>query len=211
MAEYINLDDLDGSQLEETVEIDTEVNPLEQPAPVRDGRHRFRLELAQNAWEPKETKPKTEGGPKKAFLACKFTLTCLEEGPDLGKKVYGRENTLVFNGGNRLAYIALQLLGGKDNPEAVAKVKAANNYIFLAQLFEEVTKGSPEIEVTTKWKAQVKETKNGVDTYRTVRTGMKSFPVLPNKPGIHNHIIMVDNNEVAAQAEAVDYHPVRQG
>lgn len=202
----VNLDDLDASLVEETVEIDPNANPMEAPPPVSDGKHRFKIVVDNNSWEHKETKANKQGN-KTAFLSVKFYLVCVDEGtPDFNKRVfpeYGGINTLVFDGKSVMGYIITCLKGG--DAQAKAEVAELNNYVKLAQAFRDITAGEPILQASTQWVAQVNKGTQEDPDYQVVKRGQKTFP--PDGKGGYRHIIQTQNGESVARATVQDYFP----
>lgn len=202
----IDLDSLDGSAVEETIEINGDVNPLEAPAPVDDGTHRIKLLLDTSTFKQSETAPKN-GGSGKPFISCQFSGQVIAEGTkNNNKRVFGRVNTLVFDGKSEMAYIIRMVHG--DTPEARQYVSTLTNYVDLAKAFRDSLASEPIIRATTKWVAQRKEEgKNGKDVYSNVRSGQKNFP--PDGQGGYKHIILdtKTQTEVSARAEVTNYLP----
>lgn len=187
--------------VQETVEIDPDVNPMDAPPPIDDGKRRFKLMLDTKSFEQSETKDKGRGS--QPFIKCLVVAECAEEGEFKGQKVFLRLNTLVFDGRSEMGFLTLQALGGNKNEDAREYVKGLNNYILLAKGFKETMASEPIIKISTQWMAQYKD-KDG--NYKTVKSGQKNFPGLGG--GKFKHIVTAPNGEeVAAQAVPVGYFP----
>lgn len=206
----VSLDELDARMVEEKIEINPEANPMEAPPPPDDGIHRVKLVLDTNSWEQKETKPGKDG-KKRAYLSCQFYGVIVAEGTkNNNKRVFGRVNTLVFDGKNEMAYILLQALGGKTNPQAVNTVTKLENYIELAKAFQQVLAGEPIVRVETQWVARYNAGTKEDPDYKTAKSGQKNFPLVDPKDLSkgYRHIVEVrGHGEVNAQAVIQDYFP----
>lgn len=202
--EKIDLDMLDSSMTAETIELNADVNPMDAPAPVEDGVRRYKLFGADN-WEQCETRPgKTDPF---TYYKTQFYGVCIEEGtPNNNKRVFGRVNTITFDGKNEMAFIILQALGGKNNPEAKAYVESLKSHVDLAKAFKRILSGNPIIQIETKWKARHNFGTKDEPDYRTVLSGMVNFPKNPD--GTYRHIVNQKGvGEVVAQPEIQDYFP----
>lgn len=205
-----DLDQLDETQVSEIVEINPDLNALEAPPPVEDGTWRTKLlPLDTSAIEVKTTNPKKGGNPQ-PFIGFRFSGAVISEGtPNNNKRIFGRVNTLVFDGKSEIAQY-IKIAKG-DTPEARALVRTLDNYVKLSKSFRDTLAAEPIIKVKTKWVAQAKDTDDkGNVTYRTVLSGMKNFP--PKPGGGFEHIILdkKSGQEVAAQAVIVDIFPDKQ-
>ncbi len=200
----VDLDSLDSNLVQEKIEINPDVNPLEAPPPVSDGIHRVRLQAVDESWEHSETK-KDKAGNARSFIKCKVTGVVLAEGEkDNNKRLFINVNTLVFDGKSLMAYILIKALG--NTPAAKEEIAKITNYVDLAKKFKAVLATEPIVKVSTKWKAQRKTTDaNGKDKYETIITGQKNFP--SDGQGGYRHVIQdkKTSTEVAAQAEVQDY------
>lgn len=206
----IDLDALDESLIEEVVEINPDVNPMEAPPPPDDGVHRVKfIPVASGPVEVRETNNEA----KTAFIQVKFSAVILAEGTkNNNKRVFAQENTLVFDGKNKLAYIIQQIRG--NGSEAKQYTATLNNYVKLAKAFRAELAGEPTARLKTKWVAQRKIVgggKNGKDAYETVLEGQKNFPLVDPKDASkgHRHIVFdkKSGQEVSAQAVIQDYFP----
>lgn len=208
--EKVSLDNLDASMVQEKIEINTDANPMEAPPPPDDGIHRVKLVLDTTSWERSETKPNKEG-TKRAYLKCKFYGVIQAEGtPNNNKRLFGQVNTLVYEGKNEMAYILLQALGGKNNPSAVEAVKKLENYIELAQAFQQVLAGEPIVRVSSEWVAQYNKGTKEKPEYATAKSGQKNFPLIDPKDPSKGHspkINVTGVGEVSAKAQIKDYFP----
>jgi len=202
-VQTIDLDTLDAGLVQEHVEINPEANPMAAPPPPDDGIYRVKL-IAGDSWDHKETK-KNKAGESRAYLATQFSAQILADGTqNNNKRVFGRVNTLTFDGKNEMAYILIQVYGG--TPEAKARVTQLDNYVKLAQAFKAALAGEPVIRLSTKWVARYNAGTKEEPDYKTAKSGQKNFPQLAN--GTFNHIIDVPKfGEVAAQAVIQDYFP----
>lgn len=203
----VNLDDLDGSLVQEVVVINPDANPFAAPPPPDDGTHRVRLTVVDDSWEHSETKP-NKSGVSTAFIKFKLSGQIIAEGSkNNNKRVFDSVNTLVFDGKSRLAGILVAALGG--TPEAKATVGSVKNYVDLAKLAKRVLSGEPIVRVVTKWRAQrkVEETSK----YETVLSGQKNFPrVNPADPNSEYNPVLQDKksgSEIRANAEIQEYLP----
>ena len=203
-AQSINLDEVDASLVEESITISADVNPMEAPAPIGDGVHRVKL-VGANEWFQSETKPKGSNEPT-TFFKTQFSGIVISDDPKQNnKRVFGRVNTLTFDGKNEMAYIMLQILGGKDNPEARAYVEGLTNIRDLATAFKQALAGEPIIKLSTKWVAQYKVEEGGKDVYKTYLSGQANFPKVN---GVPQHVVNAPRiGEVVAQAQIQDYFP----
>lgn len=204
----VDLDSLDGNLIQEEININPDINPLEAPPPVADGIHRFKLILQNDSWEKRETKENKQGN-KVTFIMVKFSGACVEEGSqDNNKRVFNIVNTLVFDGKSEMAYIIKMALG--NTPEANTYVAGLKNYADLAKAFRDVLASEPIIKIQTKWVAQRKISEEGKkDKYETVLSGQRNFPPVDPKDLTkgYRHIIVdpKTKTEVAAQAVIQDY------
>lgn len=204
MSDYsIDLESLDGSVVQETITIDGDVNPLAAPAPVDDGTHRAKLIFKDDSVEQKEIQRGANKG--KPFINMQFSAQVLEEGTrNNNKRVFGRVNTLVFDGKSEMAYIIRMALG--DTPEARQYITSLNNYVDLAKAFKQVLSGEPAVGITTQWVASRKvEDKNGNTVYEVFIRGQKNFP--PDGNGGWQHVVIdkKTGQEVSAQVEIKAY------
>lgn len=204
IPQSINLDEVDGSLVEESIVISADANPMEAPAPVGDGVHRVKL-VGGNEWFQSETKPKGNNEPT-TFFKTQFSGIVVSEDPKQNnKRVFGRVNTLTFDGKNEMAYIMLQILGGKENEEARKFVEGLKSIKALATAFQEALAGEPIIKVSTKWVAQYKVEESGKDVYKTYLSGQANFPKVG---GVPQHVVNAPRiGEVTAQAQIQDYFP----
>lgn len=207
-AVAIDLDQLDVNLLTEDVTIDTDANPMDAPPPPPDKVWRVKVEVDAADFKVNTTNPKPGSqAVKQQYIAVTASATIVEDGPYSGRKFIIRENTLVFNNKNRMAYIILQALGGSQNPEAVAYVKTLNNFGKLALGFRDTFAAGRTMRLKSEWAAQYKVNEKGKDVYKTLKTGMKNFKPVPGKPGEFNHKLDSPAGEVAARAEIRDYYP----
>jgi hypothetical protein len=215
----LNASDLASLVSEEVEQIDPEMdNPLAKPAPVRDGTHLVKIIVDPKSWDLSTTNPKN--GKPKSYLKVNFQLQLVDEneGDDFNKRLFTNAkgfglgaNTLVFNGQNEMAYILLQILGGKDNPEAteyIDQINASDNPSkALADAFAEATASEPLLRVTTKWVARYNAGTDEEKDYRIAKSGMKSFPFNKDKQTYNPTIEVPKFGEVTARAEVQDYLP----
>lgn len=199
-----NLDEFDESLVQEVVEINPDANPMEGPPPVDDGIHRFKLFINPESFE--KSSFTTKQGHKTDFIKCQFYGVCLDEGgKNNNKRIFGRENTITFDGKNKMAYILQKVFG--DNAEAKTYVKSLDNYVKLAKAFKQALTAEPIIKIKTEWQASYKDptTKEGEKAkYKTAKSGQKSFP--QNGDGSYRPVVDVQGvGEVKAQAVALDY------
>lgn len=209
VSTVVNLDELDASLVAEDIELNPDANPMEAPPPVDDGIHRIKLMVDSTSWMQKETKPGKDGD-KVPFLSCKIQGVVIAEGtPNNNKRVFDSLNTITFGGKNRMAYILLQALGGKDDPQARATVEGLKNSVALAKEFQRVMAGEPIIRVSTKWIAKHNAGTKDKPEWKTAKSGQKNFQMVdPNDPSKgYLHIINVAGNEVTAVAVPQDYFP----
>lgn len=203
-AQSVDLDTVDASLVEEQVTISADANPMEAPAPVNDGVHRVKL-VGATEWFQSETKP-NKNGESTTFFKTQFSGIVVSDDPKQNnKRVFGRVNTLTFDGKNEMAYIMLQILGGKDNPEARKYVEGLTNIRDLATAFKQALAGEPIIKLSTKWVAQYKVEENGKDVYKIYLSGQASFPKVN---GVPQHVVNAPRiGEISAQAQIQDYFP----
>lgn len=201
MAETINLDQLDESLIEEVVEINPNLNPMDAPAPPDDGTYRVKLfPIESSEVEVKET----NSSSPKPFIGFRFSGAIIAEGtPNNNKRLFSRVNTLVFDGKSEMAQY-IKIIKG-DTAEARQFVGGLTNYVSLAKAFKEALSGEPIIKIKTKWVAAAKDEKTG--KYVTVKSGQKNFP--PKKGGGFEHVVVDPKSgaEVVAQATIVDIFP----
>lgn len=204
-AEVVDLDTLDSSLVEEKIEINTDANPMEAPAPVNDGLHRVKLTGATD-WAMAETKPNKQGDST-TYLKTQFSGIVVSEDPKQNnKRVFGRVNTLTYDGKNEMAYIILQSLGGSKNEQAVKFVKSLTNINELAKAFRSCVASEVIIQVETKWVAQYNAGTKEKPEYKTYLSGQAQFPNDGN--GGKRHIVQVPKvGEISAQAVIQDYFP----
>lgn len=199
----IDLDSLDGSVIQEVISIDGDVNPLAAPAPVDDGTHRAKLLFKDDSTELKEIQRGANKG--KPFINMQFSAQVLAEGTkNNNKRVFGRVNTLVFEGKSEMAYIIRMALG--DTPEARQYIRELTNYVDLAKAFKQVLSGEPTVRVVTQWVASRKtEDKNGNTVYEVFLRGQKNFP--PREGGGYENVVIdkKTGQEVSAQVEIKAY------
>ena len=203
-AQQVDLDTVDASLVEESITISADANPLEAPAPIGDGVHRVKL-VGATEWFQSETKPKGNNEPT-TFFKTQFNGIVVSDDPkENNKRVFGRVNTLTFDGKNEMAYIMLQILGGKDNAEARAYVEGLTNIRDLATAFKQAIAGEPIIKLSTKWVAQYKTEEGGKEVYKTYLSGQANFPKVN---GVPQHVVNAPRiGEVVAQAQIQDYFP----
>lgn len=201
----IDLDSLDSSLVQENIVLNPDVNPMEAPPPVDDGVHRVKLTGAQD-WKPGDTKP-NKNGDTQPYLSTQFSGVVIAEGTkNNNKRVFGRVNTLAFDGKSEMAYILLQVYGGKDNEDARAKIAGLKTFVDLAKAFRNAIAGEPIIKVSTKWQARYNAGTKEAPDYKTAYSGQKMFPSDGN--GGNKHIVSVKGaGDVAAQAVIQDYFP----
>ena len=201
----IDLDAIDSSLVEEKVDLNPDANPMEAPPPVDDGTHRVKL-VGADDWTPGETKP-NKNGETRAYLKTKFSGVVVAEGtPNNNKRVFVNVNTLSFDGKSEMAYILLQIYGGKESPEARAKIEAIKNYVELAKAFRAAIAAEPIIRVRTKWTARYNAGTKEAPDYKTYLSGQTNFP--SDGKGGRIHVVAVKGaGDVAAQAEIQDYFP----
>jgi len=201
----VDLDSLDSSMVQETIDINPDVNPMEAPPPVDDGTHRVKL-MGADDWKPGDTKP-NKNGESTTYLSTKFSGAVIAEGTkNNNKRVFAYANTLVFDGKSVMAYILLQIYGGKNSPEARAKVEALKNFVDLAKAFRAAIAAEPIIQVSTKWAARYNAGTKEKPDYKTAKSGQNNFP--SDNAGGKLHVINVPGyGDVAAQAEIQDYFP----
>lgn len=212
VSQKVDLDSLDANLVEETIEINVEANPMEEPPPVEDGTWRAKVLIQDDSWEHRETK-ENKSGNKTAYLSCKGSFQILDEGgKNNNKRVFiSFLSTLVFDGKCEMAYLLIQMLGGTQ--DAKMEVSGIKNYVQLAKRFKEVAAGEPIIRVSTKWVAQYQDgvdEKNGKNKYKVAVSGMKNFPPIPgSNPPAYRHIFnhRQSGQEVKARAEIQDYFP----
>lgn len=205
-AQAVDLDSLNGGLLEESITISADVNPMAGPAPVPDGVHRVKL-VGATEWFQNETKPNKNSGESTTYLKTQFSAIVVSDDPKLNnKRVFGRVNTLTFDGKNEMAYIMLQILGGKTNPDARAYVEGLKDIKDLATAFRSALAAEPIIKLQTKWVAQYNAGTKEDPDYKTYLSGMANFP---NDPaGGKSHVVQVKGvGEVTAQAVIQDYFP----
>lgn len=204
-AQSVDLDTVDANLVEENITISADANPMEAPAPVNDGVHRVKL-VGATEWFQSETVPKKSGGEPTTFFKTQFSGIIVSDDPkENNKRVFGRVNTLTFDGKNEMAYIMLQILGGKDNPEARKYVEGLTNIRDLATAFKQALAGEPIIKLSTKWVAQYKVEEGGKDVYKTYLSGQANFPKVG---GVPQHVVNAPRiGEVVAQAQIQDYFP----
>lgn len=212
ISQKVDLDSLDANLVEETIDINPEANPMEEPPPVEDGTWRAKVLVVDDSWEHKETK-ENKSGNKTAYLTCKASLAIIDEGGrNNNKRVFiPFLSTLVFDGKCEMAYLLIQMLGGGQ--EAKQEVSQIKNYVNLAKRFKEVAAGEPTVKVATKWVAQYQDgvdEKTGKNKYRVAVSGMKNFPPVPGStPPAYRHIFnhKQSGQEVKARSEIQDYFP----
>ncbi len=202
----VDLDTLDASMVQETVEFNVDVNPLEAPPPVDDGVHSVKLIGDPQKWFPKETKENKQGN-KTTYLQTQFYGVVIAEGTkNNNKRVFKNWiSTLSFDGKCEMAYILHKIYGG--DAAAKAKVDALEgNFVKLAQAFKNALAGEPIIKVSTKWFARYNAGTKEKPEYKTAKSGQNNFP--SDGKGGRLHVINVPNvGDVAATAEIQDYFP----
>lgn len=205
-AEKVDLDNLSDSMVAERIEINPDANPMEAPPPPDDGVYRVKL-TGGNDWEQAETRPNKTSGESTTYYKTQFRAQIIAEGTKNNNKIlFGRENTLTFDGKNVLAYILLQIKGGSKNEQARAFVAGLDTPLKLARAFQQTLAGEPIIKVSSKWRASYKSEVNGETKYLTAKSGQNNFPRNPD--GTFQHVITVPNvGDVKANAEIQDYFP----
>lgn len=199
-----NLDEYDESLVQEVVEINPDSNPMEGPAPVDDGIHRFKLFINPESFE--KSSYTTKQGQTVDFIKCQFYGVCQDEGgKNNNKRIFGRENTITFDGKNKMAYILGKLY--EHDPNGKAYIRGLDNYVKLAKAFKQALLAEPIIKVKTEWQATYKDPKTAEGTkakYLTAKSGQKNFP--QNGDGTYRATVEVPGvGEVKAQAVALDY------
>jgi len=205
LATRVNLDDIDASRVEEQVILNPDANPMEAPPPVDDGTWRVKL-VGADDWTPGETK-KNKNGETREYLKTKFSGIVIAEGtPNNNKRVFVNVNTLSFDGKSEMAYILLQILGGKNNPQARQAIEGIKTYVDLARAFRTAIAGEPIIKVKTKWTARYNAGTREEPDYKCHISGQASFP--SNGSGGRLNIVSVKGaGDVSAQAEVTEYFP----
>jgi hypothetical protein len=205
VATKVDLDSIDSSLVEESIVLNPDANPMEAPPPVDDGTWRIKLTGADD-WTNKDTKP-NKNGESTSYLATQFSGIVIAEGTkNNNKRVFGRVNTLVFDGKSEMAYILLQIYGGKASAEARAKVEALKNYVDLAKAFRAAVAGEPIIRVSTKWVARYNAGTKEAPDYKVALSGQSNFP--SDNAGGRVPVVQVRGvGDVRAQAEIQDYFP----
>jgi len=207
VLQAIDLDTLDSSLVQENVEYNLDANPMATPPPVDDGIHRVKLVGDPQKWFMKETK-ENKNGEKTSYLQTQFYGVVIEEGSkNNNKRVFKNwVSTLTFDGKSEMAYILLQIYGGKNDPNARAKVEALSNFVKLGQAFKDALASEPIIKVSTKWFARYNAGTKEKPEYKTAKSGQNNFP--SDGAGGKQHIINVAGfGDVAATAEIQDYFP----
>jgi hypothetical protein len=204
--EKVDLDSIDNSMVEDKIEINPDVNPMEAPPPVADGIHRVKLTGAAD-WEQCETKPNRTSGESRGYFKTQFRGQVVSDDPKTNNKlVFGRENTLTFDGKNTMAYIMLQILGGNKVESAREFIKTLDTPLKLAKAFKEALAGEPIVKLSTKWIARYNAGTKEEPEYKTALSGMANFPKNPD--GTYRHVFNLKGvGEVAAQAVIQDYFP----
>ncbi len=205
VLQAVDLDTLDASMVQEVVEFNLDVNPLEAPPPVDDGIHRIKLIGDPQKWFPKETKENKQGN-KTTYLQTQFYGIVIADGTkNNNKRVFKNWiSTLSFDGKCEMAYVLSKIYGG--TPAAAERVKALDNFVKLAKAFKEALAGEPVIKVSTKWMARYNAGTKEKPDYKTAKSGQSSFPA--DGLGGRKHIINIPNvGDIAATAEIQDYFP----
>src|SRR5579862_2561586 len=155
-AVTVDLDSMDSSLVEENITINPDANPMEAPPPVDDGVHRVKLVGDATKWQKRETRPNKNTGDTTTYLSTSFSGIVIAEGSkNNNKRVFKNfVSTLEFDGKNEMAYILLQIYGGKNDPNARAKVEALKKYTDLAKAFRDALAAEPIIKLSTKWVAR---------------------------------------------------------
>ena len=204
-AVKVDLDQIDSSLVEENIELNPDANPMEAPPPVDDGTHRVKL-VGADDWTNKDTKP-NKAGVSTSYLATQFSGIVIAEGTkNNNKRVFGRVNTLVFDGKSEMGYILLQVYGGKGSQEARAKVEALKNYVDLAKAFRTAIASEPIIRVKTKWVARYNAGTKEAPDYKTHTSGQANFPS-DGAGGKLNVFNVKGIGDLSAQAQIEDYFP----
>lgn len=205
-ATKVDLDSIDSSLIEENIQLNPDVNPMEAPPPVDDGTWRVKL-VGADDWVNKDTKPNSRTGESTSYLATQFSGIVIAEGTkNNNKRVFGRVNTLSFDGKSEMGYILLQIWGGKESPEARAKYEAIKNYVELAKAFQKAIAGEPIIRVSTKWVARYNAGTKDAPDYKVALSGQSNFPT--DGKGGRLHVFNVKGfGDCGAQAQIQDYFP----
>lgn len=211
-----NLDDADANLIQEEVNIDTDANPMEAPPPPDDGTYRVTLKLKEpvsDAFQLKSVQSGNSAG--KQYISADFNAQILAEGTrNNNKLLFGKENTLTFDGKNKLAYILLQLYGGSKNEQAATYVKSLKTPSDLAKAFKAALLKEPKLRVKTKWNSSYNAGTKEEPDYKTFKNGQANHP--QNAAGVPKHINEVtfqdasgdvQSLEVTARAQIVDYLP----
>ena len=205
VAQKIDLDNIDSSLVEEKVELNPDANPMEAPPPVDDGTWRVKL-VGADDWTPGDTKP-NKNGESRAYLKTKFSGIVIAEGtPNNNKRVFQNVNTLSFDGKSEMAYILLQIYGGKGSAQARKKIEDIKNYVDLAKAFRTAIAAEPIIKIKTKWSARYNAGTKDAPDYKVYLSGQSNFP--SNGAGGKLNVVSVKGaGDISAQANIEDYFP----
>lgn len=205
-VQTFDLDAIDEFMVQEVVDINPDVNPNDAPPPPDDNTWRVKLlPLEGSQVEVRYTQNESET----PFIPFQYSGVIIAEGnKNNNRRLFGRDNTLVFDGKSNLAHIIKVARG--DDAAARAFVKGLDNYVKLAKAFKDTLAAEPIIKIRTQWQAQRKIEgggKNGKDKYEIVKSGQKNFP--PDGFGGYKHVIYDSktSTEVSARAVMVDFLP----
>lgn len=205
-SDKLTYDINDPALQHEMVEADPEKDFFELPVPPPDGRHRVRVLLGERNITIKRQAKK--GERKDAATGPFFVNAEIENRIDSpneygdGMPVFDYATSIIMasSGTSRLHGILRAI---QAPAPARLSIQDLARHVVNTLASETAT-----AEVETIWEAQVKETKNGVDSYRTVCKGMKNFPPDDTSPTGYSPIAIdkVTGQECRARAQVVRYY-----
>lgn len=190
----LSFEDLENMQSDVVVELDPDANWGDAPAPPDDGEYVFTFEVDPkvNAYEAT-----SEKSGKFFWLGIIGTITD-PDSPFNNRKVFGRINTITYNGTSAVSGLAKAL--GIDVPSrGLATSLVASVMRKLAE--------QPMAKARIRWELGYKKTNaDGSTESVTPYKGQKSFP--QKADGSFNHKVDVDGVEMTAQPRFMRFSPL---
>jgi len=190
MTDEVKAVDINSLDLEEDeVQFDAAADSTEQPPPVPDGIYRVKPRFAGDTpnWQAKTV----DGKLQSLWTKQNVQFVIQAEGTPFDKQVvFGMASTMIMRNGSSSISTILSKMGLAD------EVGQCRSHKELAQLFERAVEQGRELQIETEWVAQIK---GADDKYKTIKKGMRNFPL--NGDGNYKHVIDVPGQgEATAQA-----------